>query len=63
MTQMKLNLVGEDKSIAINLLKAAGSPYRILREDNNAYMVTCDYRLDRYNLTIDNGKVSQVTMG
>lgn len=56
-------LVGPQKEDAINILKKLNAKYRIVKEDNQTYIVTQDYVTSRYNLTIMEGKVTNVTMG
>ena len=56
-------LVGLQKEDAINILKKLNAKYRIVKEDNQTYIVTQDYVTSRYNLTIMEGKVTNVTMG
>ena len=36
---------------------------RVMREDENHYMGTADFRMDRYNLQLDNGIVTSVSRG
>lgn len=56
-------LVGLQKEDAINILKKLNAKYRIVKEDNQTYIVTQDYVASRYNLTIMEGKVTNVNMG
>ena len=56
-------LIGLQKEDAINILKKLNAKYRIVKEDNQTYIVTQDYVTSRYNLTIMEGKVTNVTMG
>lgn len=62
-TKPNLQIVGLEKDQAIAMLNLAGARYRISREDNVAYMMTADYSPGRYNLVINEGKVTQVSMG
>lgn len=36
---------------------------RLMREDTNRYMGTCDIRTDRFNLEVDNGVITGVGVG
>lgn len=54
-------LEGKTKEEAENLLK--DSRYRIVREDGTSYIVTRDYNISRYNLVVEKGIVTKVTMG
>lgn len=56
-------LVGLQKEDAINILKKLNKKYRVVREDNNSYIITMDHVDSRYNLTIMKGVVTVVTMG
>ncbi len=58
-----LNLVGCLKSKAIAKLEDSGFKYRIVRENDESFAVTCDYRVDRYNLSIDDNIVTEVSFG
>ena len=37
--------------------------FRVTREDNIRYLGTADLKLDRYNLHVNDGKVTAVNMG
>lgn len=50
-------VVGMDKSQAVQFIKESGFSARIIREDGESFIVTKDYRLDRMNLEIKDGKV------
>lgn len=56
-------LIGMEKQAALDLCKAEGALVRITSEDGHAFIVTMDYRTDRYNLGIVNGKVTSVRRG
>jgi hypothetical protein len=61
---MELNtVVGMDEDEAFALLKRENITYRIRSRNGEPYMGTCDYRLDRLNLTIIDGIVTSVTFG
>jgi major membrane immunogen (membrane-anchored lipoprotein) len=55
--------VGLTKQAAIARADAAGTPWRITREDDESFMVTQDYEPDRLNFEIDDGKVTRATYG
>ena len=59
----KENLIGLTKEAAIAKCKADGFKVRVRTEDGKGLMGTCDYRMDRFNLHIDNGLVTSVTKG
>lgn len=56
-------LIGLSKDAAMGKLTALRKTYRVVKEDGEAFIITCDYRPDRVNLTIVSGKVSQVDFG
>lgn len=60
---LKKELVGLTKEEAVAKLTAAGSRYRIRMVDGQGCVGTCDYRLDRFNLILENNIVTKVTMG
>ena len=55
--------VGLTKKEAIAKAEASDTPWRILREDKETFMVTQDYNPARINFEIDNGKVTKATTG
>ena len=55
--------VGLTKKEAIAKAEAAGTPWRITREDKETFMVTLDLNPARINFEIDNGKVTKATYG
>lgn len=50
-------IVGMEKHKALVLIKESGFRPRILREDGQSFIGTQDFRLDRINLFIEDGKV------
>lgn len=48
-----VDLEGRSKNNAISKLTLDGYDYRIVREDNTNYMITCDFNLHRINLEIE----------
>lgn len=59
----KLPLEGKTLKDATALVEEAGGSVRVTRRDGVAYVVTCDYRTDRYNLYLVDGKVTGYTVG
>jgi hypothetical protein len=55
--------VGLTEKEAIAKAEASDTPWRILREDKEVFMVTQDFVEDRINFEIDNGKVTKATYG
>lgn len=53
----------QEKSEAVKYLEQFKMTYRILKEDDKMHISTRDYRLDRLNLTIQNGIVISATYG
>jgi hypothetical protein len=45
------------------ILKESGKFGRIRSEDNTQFVGTCDYRLDRVNLSVENGIVTEAWPG
>ena len=56
-------LIGMDVSDAIDMLDEAGTRHRIEYEDGQSFMLTMDFRMDRVNLSIENGKVIKTRRG
>ncbi len=56
-------LIGMTKKQAIETIEANGYTARITREDDNGYMVTCDFRLCRINLVLEKGLVLTASVG
>jgi hypothetical protein len=56
-------VVGMDLTQAINLCKLSGFDSRVTREDSTHFVGTCDFRLDRVNLEVDNGIVTKADLG
>lgn len=56
-------VIGMEKQAAIDLCKSKGVKVRVRSEDGQAFMGTCDYRMDRINLHITDGKVTSATRG
>ena len=55
--------VGLTKKAATAKADAAGTPWRITREDGESFPVTQDYNPDRLNFEIDEGTVTKATYG
>jgi hypothetical protein len=60
---MKEDLVGKTKVEAIKLLQKDNIKHRIIKEDGTNFMVTMDFQLNRYNLSIEKGIVTEVRIG
>lgn len=58
-----LDLVGMEKQAAFDLCKKEGIRCRVRTEDGKAFIGTADYRPDRLNFHIANGKVVSVSRG
>ena len=56
-------LVGMKLSQAIKRLKEENIKWRIISEDGNSCPVTDDFNGDRYNLTVVEDKVTEVSYG
>jgi hypothetical protein len=57
------SLIGLTEEDAIEILKDEGWRVRITVRDGKYYIVTRDYRLDRVNLQIVDGKVNKIDVG
>lgn len=57
------DLVGMPKEDAIAKIKAAGFPFRMRSEDGNYFVGTADLKLERFNLVVEKGLVTEVKMG
>jgi hypothetical protein len=59
-------VIGMSEAEAIETIAGISSESltpRIVRRDDENFIVTMDYRLDRINLEIDNGVVTQASIG
>lgn len=56
-------VIGLTKDKASDKIKRAGLKCRILREDGESYMGTCDARPDRVNLALEGGIVVSADIG
>ena len=59
-------VIGMSEAEAIETIAGISSESltpRIVRRDDESFIVTMDYRLDRINLEIDNGIVTQASIG
>lgn len=57
------SLVGKTKEEAANFCKANGYLPRVTKEDETNFIGTADFRLDRINLRIEKGLVTQASIG
>ena len=53
-----LNVVGKTKAEAIQILNDAGVAFRIMQDEEQSFVGTCDWRPERLNLTIKDGLVT-----
>ena len=56
-------LIGMEKQAAIDLLEKNGIEWRILSEDGEVFLGTCDWNPLRRTLSIQDGKVISVATG
>lgn len=56
-------IIGMEKLSAIIKIENAGYHVRIVAEDGEDFVHTMDYRTDRFNLEVVNGKVSAAYRG
>lgn len=56
-------VVGLTETEAVAKIDAAGMKSRIRSKNGQAYVGTCDYRMDRVNLTIEKDLVTKATLG
>lgn len=52
--------VGKTLSEARLALGKLGYTIRVMKEDGQHKIGTCDFRMDRINVTVENGKVTEV---
>lgn len=57
------DLIGKSEAEVVAYLKENGCVTRVLSRDGVAYAGTCDYRLDRYTLSVYEGKVTNLKVG
>lgn len=57
------SLIGKNKEEAITIIKDSKLVVRIRNEDGKAYVGTCDFRIDRINLYIENGIITKANVG
>jgi hypothetical protein len=56
------DLIGQTEAVAIQKINTAGMKYRVMQRDGESFMGTMDFDPTRFNLSIDNGIVTSVTM-
>ena len=56
-------VVGKTAADAESAVTAAGLAYRVVSEDGSLLPVTMDYRVDRVNVVLVNGKVESASVG
>lgn len=57
------SLVGLTEEEAVAKITDSGMRVRVRSKDGESFMGTCDYRMDRVNLHIENGKVTKASIG
>jgi hypothetical protein len=57
------SIIGKSLEEGIELTKSNGFSTRVTREDNKNFFATMDLRFDRINFQIDNGKISNASIG
>ena len=57
------DVIGMEKQAAIDFCKNQGVKVRVRSEDGQAFKGTADYRMDRINLHIQDGKVIKANRG
>lgn len=59
------DLIGKTEKEAVELLSelTGRRRYRITRRDTEHYIITMDFCMDRFNLELDDGIVTEVEMG
>jgi hypothetical protein len=58
-----VQVIGKTVDEAKALCESANMRLRITRTDGVAHIVTMDYRTDRVNVHVENGKVTKATIG
>lgn len=56
-------LIGETEADATAAVEAAGFTARVVERDGESFPITMDYRVDRVNLTVQDGLVTVATIG
>lgn len=62
-TMLEQEVIGMEKQAAIDLITGQGVKCRVRSEDGQSFMGTADYRMDRINLHIQDGKVIKANRG
>lgn len=57
------SVIGKPEKEVVDTLAAAGFVTRVMYRDGQSYFGTCDYRMDRYSLSIKDGKVMSLKNG
>jgi hypothetical protein len=56
-------LIGQDPDTATEIAAQSGYSVRVVSADGEALAVTTDYRLDRVNISVVDGRITEVTIG
>lgn len=64
-TEIAAVVVGKTEAEAISMIESKGGQvsYRIVKRDGESFPVTMDYRMDRVNLEIENGVITNASVG
>jgi hypothetical protein len=62
-SKIKSEIIGKSLEAALQLIKGAGLRHRIVAENGVRHQLTMDYCIDRVNLTIDGGVVTDADNG
>jgi hypothetical protein len=54
-------LVGKEETEASQICENSGHKMRVMSKDGESYLVTCDYRTDRINVNVIDGKISSIS--
>lgn len=57
------DLIGLSEAEVVDYMDKSNLPYRTVREDDKNFMCTCDFRIERANISYDNHRVSDVSWG
>ena len=57
------DVLGKKLEDAQKICKEHGFKCNIVREDIHNYVITCDFRFDRINVELDDGRVTNASIG
>lgn len=61
--ELEDKLIGLSEQEGIDYINKNNISYRVIRRDEIYYIITCDFRVDRINLEINNNIILGVTIG